>query len=364
MRIALIGLGAAARDIHLPALRSLSPRLDLIAGCDPSDEARGLFAAMAPGVRLFPGAAELFAAATPDLTIVTSPPDHHREAVLASLAAGSHVFCEKPMATTLADADAMIAAARRAQRRLTVNHEFREIPIFRDAKAAIGSPAFGRVLFAHAWQTFHPTEKTEAGWRGAVRRRLGLDFGVHVLDLMRFFFGAEPVRVYAQMPNPFDESKCDVVNTVVLDFPDGRAATIVLDRLSKGPQHYLELRLDGDRAAIHASIGGQLRLEGGLRTHDRRPFLRAHVAGGGTAHLQQGDRSTLLARAPMRPFVPATAALLARFADAIRDGVEPEPDATDARATLALALAAYESAERGVAIDMKEFDGEGRRADG
>ncbi|MEO8216817.1 MAG: Gfo/Idh/MocA family oxidoreductase [Acidobacteriota bacterium] len=353
--VALVGLGAAARNIHGPAIRKLSSRLALVAGCDPSEEARRRFARQFAAVPLFESAEQMFEHATPEATIVTSPPDQHHQAVVQSLRARCHVFCEKPFATSLAEADAMIDEARKAERYLAVNHEFREMPIFRESMSTIGSEAFGRLLFVHAWQTFRPTKLTEAGWRGSARRRLCLDFGVHVLDLMRYFFDDEPSRVYAHMPNPFGAEKSDVVNTIVLDFDDGRAATIVLDRLSRGPEHYLEMRLDGEQAAIHASIGGQLRMEGGLRTHDRRPFARLHVAGGGTAHLQQGDRSRLLARAPINPFVPATAALLERFVDTIERGETSQSDALSARASLALALAAYESAETGVPVTMDGF---------
>ena len=63
------------------------------------------------------------------------------------------------------------------------------------------------------------------------------------------------------MPNPLGIARCDVVNVISLEFPDGRAASIVLDRLSKGPERYLDMRLDGEFASIHTSIGGLVRFE-------------------------------------------------------------------------------------------------------
>lgn len=63
-------------------------------------------------------------------------------------------------------------------------------------------------------------------------------------------------KIFCPMPNPKPETNYEVVNIISLEFADGLGASIVLDRLSKGPESYLEMRLDGEFASIHTSIGG------------------------------------------------------------------------------------------------------------
>jgi predicted dehydrogenase len=210
-------------------------------------------------------------------------------------------------------------------------------------------------LFLHAWQTFRPTEETEAGWRGEMRKRVCFEFGVHVFELVRFFFEADPIKVWAHMPNPGWHMKSDAINIISLEFADGRAASIVLDRLSKGPERYLDMRLDGEFGTIHTSIGGELRLEAGIHTKERRPFFGFHLTRGGKAVLQDGNRSKVIGKDGMNPFASATAHHFRNFIGAIENGSMPPGSAADNRNTLALVFAAYESAESGRAVEMSHY---------
>jgi predicted dehydrogenase len=353
-RLAIIGLGAVTRNIHLPAYAQLRGRVTLAGGCDPDAAARA--AAGSRGLPLVVAEArELLERVKPDVVVVCTPPRLHREHALLALEAGCHVFCEKPLAAELPDADAIVAAADRAGRLVAVNNQFPRMRIHRAAKAAIGSAEFGRLLFLHAWHTMRPTGHTEAGWRGALRRRLGFEFGIHVFDLVRFFFAATPEKVTALMASPDPALAWDAVNVVAMEFADGRAASMVLDRVSKGPERYLDLRLDGERAAIHTSIGGQVRVAAGLHTRERRPFVDVRFVRGGRAVLESGTRSRVLATDPTNPFAAATARHFADFLDAIERGVVPPGNARDNRQSLALTLAAYEAAETGTAVRMSRF---------
>jgi predicted dehydrogenase len=96
---------------------------------------------------------------------------------------------------------------------------------------------------------------------------------IHVFELVRFFFDENPVRLLAHMPNPGGAADSDVINVISLEFADGRGASIIADRLTKGPQRYLDMRLHGEAGAIHTSIGGQLRFSVGAHLRERRPFV-------------------------------------------------------------------------------------------
>jgi predicted dehydrogenase len=352
-RIAFIGLGAAVRNIHLSAVARLSDRVRVVAGADPSEEARAAVAARVPDV--FADPREMIERSRPDVIIVCSPPDFHRAHAELALGAGCDVFCEKPLASTLEDADAIIVAAKQSGRTVAVNNEFPAMRIHRAARACIGTTEFGRLLYMHASHTNRPTALTEAGWRGEMPLRLGLEFGIHVLDLARYFFGETPTHVTAHMPRPDSAVPWDAVNIVALDFADGRAASIVLDRLSKGPERYLDVRLDGEHAAVQTSIGGQVRAAVGVHTRTRRPFVDVRFIGGGRAVLEQGDRSRVIASDGQNPFASATMVHFRDFLDALDAGTPPPAAAAHNRESLALVFAAQRSAVERRRVAMTEF---------
>ena len=351
IRLAIVGLGAVTRNIHLPAYKKLASKISLVGGCDLDAGARASFAKLRPSVPVFSDIDEMLRTTKPDIASICSPPSLHLRNCLTGLKNGCHVFCEKPMVETLAEADEIIAAAEAANRHVVVNSQFPYMKIHAAAKACFGEPDFGGLLFLHASQTFRPTTATETGWRGEMSRRLGFEFGVHVFELIRFFFEDEPVSVTARMPNPVRQ-KGDVLNIVALEFRDGRAAAILLDRLCKGPERYLDLRLDGEFATINTSIGGELALKAGLHTRGRRPFFTIDFVRGGKAVWQNGNRSRILAREGLNPFASATAVHLRNFVNALAEDRKPSGDARDHRKTLALIFAAYDSAANGCTIRL------------
>src|SRR5258708_2351883 len=93
-RIAIAGLGRAARDIHIPALSKIE-RLSIVGGVDPAAPSADF------GFALFPDLASLLRATTPDIVVVATPPDTHFALVRDALEAGAHVVCEKPFMPSL-----------------------------------------------------------------------------------------------------------------------------------------------------------------------------------------------------------------------------------------------------------------------
>ena len=344
--VSVIGLGAVFRNIHLPAYKSLGGRVRLLSGCDPDPAARE-YARRRWGLQVFKTPREMLDATRPDIVVVCTPPWLHHEHVLLALENGCHVFCEKPLAEDLDEADEMIRASDAARRMVVVNSQFPCMKIHSAAKRMIGAPGFGQLLYLHAWQTMRTDDHTEAGWRGQIARRLCFEFGIHVFELVRYFFDAEPIRLHAHMPNPLGRAACDTINVISLEFPDGRAASIILDRASRGPDRYLDMRLDGEAAAIHTSIGGKVRLAAGIRTRERRPYVDWRFVKGGEAVLQDGGHETVIATDGMNPFASATAQHFSDFLDALATGGRVRASIRDNRKSLALVMAAYDSAESG-----------------
>lgn len=354
-RVAVIGLGAVTRNIHLPAYAQMRDRVTIVGGCDVDPAARDLARGKWKLPYVCNDAWELIDKTKPDIVSICTPPALHLEHATLALKAGCYVFCEKPLADNLEQADEIIEASKKNGKLVVVNNQFPYMKIHTAAKRLVGSPEFGRLLYLHAWQTFLPTEATEAGWRGKLRRRVCFEFGIHVFELMRFLFADTPVRLLAHMPVPQEKAESDTINVVCVEFADGRAASMMLNRLSKGPERYLDMRLDGEFASIYTSIGGRVEIKAGAHTRNRQPFLEWRFAKGGQALLQVGNRSKVIARDPMNPFAAATAVHLGNFIDAIRAGAIPPGDARDNRNTLAMVTAAYDSARLGRAVEMSEY---------
>jgi predicted dehydrogenase len=280
----------------------------------------------------------------PDILTVATPPDTHFELTRLGLLAGCHVICEKPFVNTLKEADAIIDLSRRVGRHVVVNNQFRFMRIHRAAKEKIGSPDFGRLLFLNMHQTFLVDKHTEAGWRGRDTQRTAKEFGTHALDLCRYFFDEDPISISARMPKCGASDGPDFLNLIDLEFSGDRVAHITLDRVTRGRHRYLDVCLDGEAGSIEATIGGRFAISAGFNARRGWPFFDVDIAPGGRARLYRGERFTLLAREPRNIFAAATKDLVKALLKALSTGESPPCNSADNRRTLALMIAAYESA--------------------
>lgn len=352
MRLAIAGLGAAAREIHLPAYAKVA-EVEVVGGFDPASKTERPFP-------IYPTFEAMLEKARPEIVAVVTPTAFHYELTAAALAAGCHVLCEKPFMPTLDEAKKIIALAKEAKRWVVVNNQYRFMNIHEAAKARFGAGDFGELLFLDARQTFFTSEKTEAGWRGEDPQRTCKEFGIHVLDLARFFFGEEPKSIRARMPK-VGRGGPDYLNLIQLEFSGDRVAQITLDRLARGPHRYLNIALDGTDGWMETNLGGGIEFQAGIRGGGKRtPYVGLDVTMGARARLFHGEKYQTIARDPIDLFAHATSKLLSALVKAIREGSTPPCHAADNVKTLGLMLAAYESAERGETI-MTSSNGEAAR---
>lgn len=338
-KIAIAGLGAAARQIHLPAYAK-SSNIKIVGGYDPAVK-QNVFP-----FPVFSSLEALLEQTRPDLLTVATPTDFHFEQTKLGLLAGCHVFCEKPFTTNLEEANELVALAKSVNRWVVINQEFRYMNIHRAAKNKIGSADFGELLFLTAHQTFYVSDKTEEGWRGQDLQRTCKEFGIHVLDLCRYFFDEDPASIYARFPKGDNPRGPDLLNLIQLEFSGDRVAHIILDRYSKGRHRYLDMRLDGTHSAIETSLGGNIELKGGIKGGSRKPYMNLDISLGGHAFLYKGENGKKIAADPLDLFPNATHHLLKLFLEALEQGSTPPCHAEDNLKTLALMIAAYESNEK------------------
>lgn len=336
-RIAIVGLGAATRHIHVPAYRSLHGAA-IVAGCDPAARA-GDFA-----FPVYDAIDRMLDSAAADIVVIATPTESHFALASNCIERGLHVLCEKPFTQTVDEAVRLVQMASRKGVRIAVNNEFRFMRCHAAARAMIGTAGFGELLFVQMNQTFRTSAQTEAGWRGADIERTCKEFGTHVFDLCRYFYGAEPIHLQARMPRPGDTGGPDMLNLFDLRFPGDRWARITLDRLTRGRHRYLDIRLDGTRASIETELGGHLALGIGVHASTRRPFIDADLSLGGRAIFYEGERKRKLAADPLDLLAAATRMLMQAFVAALESGQAPPCEGRDNLRTLALMRAAYEAA--------------------
>jgi predicted dehydrogenase len=352
MRVAVIGLGNAGYTLHLPALAGI-PGVQVVGAMD-LDAAQRERAGAKFGVATFDDFDRMVGDTRPEVILVGTPPDSHADYCLRSFAAGAHVICEKPFVSSLAEADQVLAAARAAGRRIALNHEFREMPIFRAVRDAVDSGETGELVLAQVWQLMDLPPWAEPGWRGAMLKRTLHEAGVHLVDFLMALFGERPTAVQAWTSTcGVREGETDAVAMVTLEFSRGRLAQITQNRLCKGETQYFEVRADTREASIRASFGGRARLLAGLY-RSPKPSVRMEYGVSGMAWRERGHKREFLARNPKDPGMIATRTVIERTFAAFRDGTEPPASGEAGRDVLAVIAAAYHAAETGTRCEISE----------
>jgi 1,5-anhydro-D-fructose reductase (1,5-anhydro-D-mannitol-forming) len=197
LRWGLIGASTIAREHVIGAIRANGGE---VAAVMSADLARAKAYAAENGIPVAVAALDaLLARADIDAVYISTTNELHRDQAIAAARAGKHLLCEKPLALTLADAKAMIAAARQAGVVMGTNHHLRNAGAHRAMREAIKAGLIGRPLAARVFHAvFLPAHLQ--GWRldrpdagGGV----ALDITVHDADTLRFVLDDEPEAVTA-----------------------------------------------------------------------------------------------------------------------------------------------------------------------
>jgi predicted dehydrogenase len=144
LRVAFVGTGRIA-DLHALGYRD-NPKAEILALCDANEETVHRRAREWGAARQFTDYRQLLADPDVDAVEILTPHHLHAEMAIAALEAGKHVSVQKPMALTVAECDAMIAAARRAGKSLRVFENFRHYPAHAKAKELLAAGAIGEPL--------------------------------------------------------------------------------------------------------------------------------------------------------------------------------------------------------------------------
>jgi predicted dehydrogenase len=320
VRFAVIGCGNAARQLHLPALRTEGVAITAFASRTraSAEAARDEWGGGAIADRW----EDAIERGDVDAVVIAVPNALHHEVAVAAAKAGKHVLVDKPMACTTEDADEMIAVAGANQVVLVPFHNTRFVAPFVAARRFVADGRLGevtgfRVAFGHEGpQTWAP----RAVWFFDSNQAGGgclIDLGVHAIDLLRAVTGDDVAAVSALLNGWRGDVEADA--QVLARLRGGAIGTIHASWASQsGPDHQLTV----------------MGTEGTLHLDNRTPltFIDPH---GGRERVDLPE---------------TTSSPLAELLAAIAGDRPPSVTAADGRAAVATVQAAYRSAAHGSAM--------------
>lgn len=225
LRLGVVGLGVAG-DVIGPFVER-HPEFVLAAGADPAAGARAAFAR--PDRSTFADAGDMCASGQVDVVYVASPTHLHAEHTITALLSGHHVIVEKPMAVSVATAEAMVAAAQMSGRVLVVGHsQSFEAPV-RAMRRIVVSGELGPLRAINAWYytdwMFRPRtpDELDPARGGGVPLRQG----AHHADIVRYLGGGLLRSVRGRVGDWDPGRPGEGAYSAFLEFTDGTPATIV-----------------------------------------------------------------------------------------------------------------------------------------
>ncbi|WP_426623045.1 Gfo/Idh/MocA family protein [Leifsonia sp. McL0607] len=256
LRVAIVGGGFMA-EVHSRAARAARAEL---AGIVSSTPERSAAAAERLGIgRAFVSLEEVLGDDSIDVVHVTTPNALHASQAAAVLASGKDVVCEKPLATTVADAEALVAAA--AGRTATVPFVYRFHPMVREARARFASGAAGQVLTVNAsylqdWLLAAGDDNWRVDSEQGGRSRAFADIGSHLVDLVEFVSGDRVARLSGKKRTVFAERAAHTGITtedaaaVVIETESGAIGTLLVSQVAPGRKNRLWLEIAGSAESV------------------------------------------------------------------------------------------------------------------
>jgi predicted dehydrogenase len=362
VRVAVIGLGDIGRA-HAKALDETAGA-ELLAVCDidPGSEAHFPLQLTHSHPARYTDWREVISHGDVDAVLVAVPDHLHREIAVAALDAGKHLFLEKPVANTLADADAIIAAARRARRAVQIGLVYRCSLLYRAmarlAREELGGPTL--MWCKELRQCFPPRQWF---YRQDCTGGTLVEKDCHHFDLFNWMIADEPVRVFATggqhvwrrgepveiacdysplPPATFDD--IDVVDhaLVTIDYARGAKAMLILCMYlvphNLTPEGLEVGAIGRNGQLLQATRDRELVLTGGREAPLVRPIAIAtdSVEGSHIGFRRQH----------------------AEFLHSIRAGKEPAANLALGRQSILVALAAEHSIRTGQPVDVHAYDAE------
>lgn len=349
IRIALIGAGEVCEHKHLRVIAKVTGAR-VVALADP-DPARLEHVGDRYGIpRRFADPLACFSADVADVVGIITPPESHTALAVEALRQGRHVLVEKPVALTLADCDALVAAAAGAPGLAMAGFHMRWHRLLARAREIVSSGVLGRLeSIRSTWysprgdDTAPPWKRTRVTGGGAI-----VELGVHLFDQWRFLTGAEVVDVFARARHG---TRDDESASVSASLSNGMLAEALL---SERASHDIEIEVCGDQARLRVSCQ---RFDG-LEVYARRetPGMMGPRLRGIVRALKELPRGVAGLKT-LADYGDSYRAEWQHLVDCIRNGQAPACTMEDGREATRVALAAAASAADGRVVRVAEAPG-------
>jgi predicted dehydrogenase len=333
IRYAVVGAGNIAQVAMLPAFEHARESCELVAliSSDPAKRQELSARYDIEHVGDYDQYEAVLTASRANAVYIALPNNLHREYTERAARVGVHVLCEKPMAITVPDCQAMIDVCGENNVRLMIAYRLhfeeanlRAIDLVRRRK--IGDPR----MFS-SWLT-HQVRAGDIRTRDEVGGGALLDLGIYPVNAARYLFDQEPTEVFAYANVGGDGRFKDVDHTVMalLRFPDGRMASFGVGQAAASVSSFQLVGTEGD-----------LRVEGAYDyVGERQHFLTVE------------EKTKKKRFKPRDQFAPQ----LVYFAGCIREGLDPEPSGYEGMSDVRVLAALRESARTGVSVPLEAWE--------
>lgn len=345
--VAVAGCGQIARTRHIPEYEA-NPHTDIIGFFD-ADPTRAEEMARQHGGCVYPSFEALLADSRVEAVSICTPNWLHGSHTMQALRAGKDVLCEKPMASTVAEAEEMIRVQKETGRILMLGHNQRLVRTHIRAKELLDVGAIGRILsvqtnFKHSGPESWSVERGSTWFFSKSKANFGVlgDLGSHKLDLVRYLLGDEIQSVFATLQTldkrDAEGKLIDLEDNAICVFKtrSGIPGTMIVSWTNYGVE---------DNSTIIYGTNGTMKIFA-----SELDDIVVDLRDGTSARHHVGRMSTNTNQ--------LSSGIIDAFADTILHGTEPPVTGLDGRNTLACLEAARQSSAVGgwVKVDLKERD--------
>ena len=334
VRVGVLGTGIIVRDYHMLTLHN-NPRVKVVAAGNLHADSLQRMASRYGIPKVYTDFGEMARDPDIDAVVIGLPNYLHAPVTIAMLEAGKHVLCEKPMALSVADCKAMMAAAEKANRRLMIGHMWRFDHEVTWLKNVVASGVLGDVFKAKAHSIWLYEGPPAGSWfvtREFAGGGAAADMAVHAIDTLRYLLGeARPRKVFATVGKVFRDNELDDTANLMLEFEGGVTAFV-----EAGWYHLYADGLEG-YAQVYGNKGYASTFPSELHTHSEgvwsvtKPVMPARK--------QQCD-------------MPMYFRQMEHFLDCVINDQPPVPGGNEGMWAVSTVLAAYESARTGQVVEI------------
>lgn len=323
VNVGIIGCGIIS-ERHLQAYRRNAELGRIVACCDADPQRARARAEQAQGAKVYTQWEDLLADPEVEAVDLCLPHYLHHPAVLQSLKAGKHVLCEKPIATTLEQADEMIQWARQSGKVFAVAENYRYAPVVRKAQEMIQQGEIGELIVLTAcFDAYLAGDYMKTQWRFTRDQSGGgqlLDSGIHFIEVMRALGGAVQ-SVFSATRRVRPELGEEDLALVILRYRGGALGQLLSSHSCPAPAPKCFFTVYGTRGTL-----GLIGPDGGL-----------------TLYKPDGGKEVLI---PQFSYQETFDLEIQNFLQAIRGEAPLLFDPVESRESLRVVLAAYEAEEK------------------